>query len=418
MSKVPKLRFPEFEVEWEEKELGDITKYENGKDHENDISEEGKYIVVNSKFISTEGLVKKYSDKAHCLAKKNDILMVLSDVPNGKAISKCFIVKENNCYTVNQRICVLSPKEGIIANYLFYILDRNPYFLAFDDGVKQTNLKKEEVLNFNLSIPADQKEQQKIADCLSSLDELIEARKEKIASLKTYKKGLLQQLFPQDMCNNYPPHPLIFSKLPKLRFAGFEGEWEEVKLGEIGVFLSSLTGKIKEDFEQGNAKYIPYKNVYKNTFVDIRSLEKVNVREEEKQNAVKKGDILFTISSETPEEAGMSSVLVDEIKDCYVNSFCSLFRFNSLSDKNIYFYGYLLRHHTIREYFRKTAQGSTRFNLSKESFKNLSLVVPKLGEQQKIADCLLSLDEKIAAETEQVAQLQQHKKGLLQQLLV
>ena len=195
MSKAPKLRFPEFEGEWEEKELGEITKYENGKAHENDISEEGKYIVVNSKFISTEGLIKKYSDKAHCLAKKNDILMVLSDVPNGKAISKCFIVKENNCYTVNQRICVLSPKEGIIANYLFYILDRNPYFLAFDDVVKQTNLKKEEVLNFNLSIPVNQKEQQKIADYLSALDEQIAAEEEALEALKAYKKGLLQQMF-------------------------------------------------------------------------------------------------------------------------------------------------------------------------------------------------------------------------------
>ena len=188
MSKAPKLRFPEFEGEWEEKELGEITKYENGKAHENDISEEGKYIVVNSKFISTEGLIKKYSDKAHCLTKKNDILMVLSDVPNGKAISKCFIVKENNCYTVNQRICVLSPKEGIIANYLFYILDRNPYFLAFDDGVKQTNLKKEEVLNFNLSIPVDQKEQQKMTDCLSALDEQIAAEEELLEALKAYLK--------------------------------------------------------------------------------------------------------------------------------------------------------------------------------------------------------------------------------------
>ena len=195
MSKAPKLRFPEFEGEWEEKELGEITKYENGKAHENDISEEGKYIVVNSKFISTEGLIKKYSDKAYCLAKKNDILMVLSDVPNGKAISKCFIVKENNCYTVNQRICVLSPKEGIIANYLFYILDRNPYFLAFDDVVKQTNLKKEEVLNFNLSIPVNQKEQQKIADYLSALDEQIAAEEEALEALKAYKKGLLQQMF-------------------------------------------------------------------------------------------------------------------------------------------------------------------------------------------------------------------------------
>ena len=407
MSKVPKLRFPEFKGEWEEKELGDITKYENGKAHENDISEEGKYIVVNSKFISTEGLIKKYSDKAHCLAKKNDILMVLSDVPNGKAISKCFIVKENNCYTVNQRICVLSPKEGIIANYLFYILDRNPYFLAFDDGVKQTNLKKEEVLNFNLSIPADQKEQQKIADCLSSLDELIEARKEKIASLKTYKKGLLQQLFPQDMYNNYPPHPLIFSKLPKVRFAGFEGEWEEVKLGDVVKYEN---GKAFENniTEEGLFNVITLRSI------DISGrLKDEHLKTNYNDNSLKKGDIVMVLSDVAHGDfLGLCAIIPTD--DFVLNQrMGKLYKFKNVVNTFLCFYI-----NNKQKEFKLLGQGSSQLNLSKQDILDVHFFLPSLDEQQKIADCLLSLDEKIATETEQVVQLQQHKKGLLQQLLV
>ena len=395
MSKVPKLRFQEFKGKWEEKKLGDITKYENGKAHENDISEEGKYIVVNSKFISTEGLIKKYSDKAHCLAKKNGILMVLNDVPNGKAISKCFIVKENNCYTVNQRICVLSPKEGIIANYLFYILDRNPYFLAFDDGVKQTNLKKEEVLNFNLSIPADQKEQQKIADCLSSLDELIEARREKIASLKEYKKGLLQQLFPEEVSKSIPP--LIFSKLPKIRFAGFEGEWEEVTIESIFLItrgnvlpMTLLKQEYSEEYpypvyssQTKNNGLAGYYNefLYENAITwttDGANAGEVNYRKEK-----------FYCTN-------VCGVLISE--KGYANK-CIAELINSVSKNYVSYVG--------NPKLMNGVMGSIKIQIPTEQ-----------KEQQKISDCLLSLDEKIVAETEQVAQLQQHKKGLLQQLLV
>ena len=401
MSKVPKLRFPEFEGKWEEKELENILEYERPDN----------YIVSNTNY-SKVGIPVLTANKSFILGYTEENEGIFKDVPviifddfttDKKYVDFPFKVKSSAIKILKTKKDSLKFIYEAMSLIEFEATEHKRYYISAYQKIP-------------LCIPSIE-EQQKIADCLSSLDELIEARREKIASLKAYKKGLLQQLFPQEVYNNYPPHPLIFSKLPKLRFAGFEGEWEEVKLGEIGVFLSSLTGKTKEDFDKGNAKYIPYINVYKNTFIDIHSLGKVNIREEEKQNVVKKGDILFTISSETPEEAGMSSVLADEIKDCYVNSFCSLFRFNSLSDKNIYFYGYLLRHHTIREYFRKIAQGSTRFNLSKESFKNLSLLVSKLDEQQKIADCLLSLDEKIAVETEQVVQLQ-HKKGLLQQLLV
>ena len=194
---LPKRRFPEFRDtgEWSMKTLEQVAGYVNGKAHEQDIDELGKYIVVNSKFISTEGEVKKFSNVANLLAKKNDILMVLSDIPNGRAVAKCFHVDQDNVYTVNQRICKLTAKNSVSV-VLFYILDRNAYFLAFDDGVKQTNLRKNDVLNCPVLLPKDEVEQQKIADCLVSIDDLIVAQSQKIEVLKAYKKGLMQQLFP------------------------------------------------------------------------------------------------------------------------------------------------------------------------------------------------------------------------------
>lgn len=193
----PKFRFKEFvnSGDWVETTLTQVADYENGKAHEQDIVDDGKFIVVNSKFISQDGEVKKFTNTAFCPATKGDVLMVLSDIPKGKAIAKCFFVEEDNRYTVNQRICRITPRY-FDSKILYYLLNRNPYFLAFDDGVKQTNLRKEDVLNCPLLIPSDPKEQQKIADTLSSLDELINTQNQKIESLKLHKKGLLQGLFP------------------------------------------------------------------------------------------------------------------------------------------------------------------------------------------------------------------------------
>ncbi len=194
---VPKLRFKEFEDggEWEETTLTQVADYKNGKAHEQDIDDSGDFIVVNSKFISSDGEVKKSTNIAFCPAQKGDILMVLSDIPNGKAIAKCFLVEEEDRYTVNQRVCKITPRN-LNSKILYYLLNRNPYFLAFDDGVKQTNLRKEDVLNCPLMMPEDHREQKKIAETLSSIDDLINAQSQKIEALKLHKKGLLQGLFP------------------------------------------------------------------------------------------------------------------------------------------------------------------------------------------------------------------------------
>jgi type I restriction enzyme S subunit len=194
---VPNFRFKEFvdTGDWEETTLTQIADYENGKAHEQDIADDGKFIVVNSKFISQDGEVKKFTNTAFLPATKGDVLMVLSDIPNGRAIAKCFLVEEDNRYTVNQRICRITP-HNMNSKILYYLLNRNPYFLAFDDGVKQTNLRKEDVLNCPLFIPSDPKEQEMIADTLSSIDQLINAQNQKLEALQLHKKGLLQGLFP------------------------------------------------------------------------------------------------------------------------------------------------------------------------------------------------------------------------------
>ncbi|HDS7241230.1 restriction endonuclease subunit S [Morganella morganii] len=194
---VSELRFGGFKSspDWNSSTLGELANYTNGKAHENHVTDLGKYVVVNSKFISSEGSIIKKTDNALCISQKNDILMVLSDVPNGKAIAKCYFVASDNKYTVNQRICKITPKRNVLGNFLFFYLNRNSFFLTFDDGVKQTNLRKEDVLSCPVNYPSLQ-EQQKIADCLSSLDELITNETQKLAVLKTHKTGLMQQIFP------------------------------------------------------------------------------------------------------------------------------------------------------------------------------------------------------------------------------
>ncbi|WP_339813952.1 restriction endonuclease subunit S, partial [Zunongwangia profunda] len=132
---------------WEVKKISEIADFRNGKGHEKIIDENGDYIVVNSKFISSDGKVIKKSNQNLSPLNKGDIAMVMSDVPNGKALSKCYLVDENDLYTLNQRICLIKAKDMINNYFLYLSVNRNRYFLAFDNGVGQTNLKKSEVLD-------------------------------------------------------------------------------------------------------------------------------------------------------------------------------------------------------------------------------------------------------------------------------
>ena len=150
-----------------------IVNFRNGKGHEKSIVVDGKYIVVNSKFISTDGQVKKYSNEQISPLYTNDIMMVMSDLPNGRALAKCYLVDEDNKYTLNQRIGALtvSRTDLITTKYLYYILNRNPQLLKYDNGADQTNLRKADILNISIDIPPF-KEQKRITDILDKFDTL------------------------------------------------------------------------------------------------------------------------------------------------------------------------------------------------------------------------------------------------------
>jgi len=156
-------------------------------------------------------------------------------------------------------------------------------------------------------------------------------------------------------------------------------------LGEVGRFFGGLTGKNKEDFEAGNAKYISYMNVFSNSAVDVNVEDRVRIAVGERQNVLCYGDVLFTGSSETPEECGMTSVLATHTDEpLYLNSFCIGFRLACPGMYEPCFLKHLLRADGIRKQICKTASGVTRFNVSKVRLAKVEIPVPPLPVQQEI----------------------------------
>lgn len=180
-------------------------------------------------------------------------------------------------------------------------------------------------------------------------------------------------------------------------------EWK--KIGEIGSYFGGLTGKTKEDFEEGNAKFITYMNVYANPSLNLSAVGVVKINDGEKQNKVQQGDILFTGSSETPDDAGLSCVVTDKLnEDFYMNSFCFGLRPFSLEKINLHFLKHLFRSTPIRKSIAKTASGVTRFNISKTRFGNILIPLPTLAEQARIVGILDTFSASIENLKEQIAQ--------------
>lgn len=182
---------------WEVKNLGDVCEYFNGKAHEKCIDEDGRYIVVNSKFISSDGQIFKKTNDALFPLFCGDIVMVLSDVPKGKALAKCYLIDKNDTYSLNQRICVIRSKR-FDTKFLYYQINRNKHFLNFDNGENQTNLRLNQILSCPLFLPP-QSEQKNIANQLDQFRD--EVRKleliyqQKLADLEELKKSVLQKAF-------------------------------------------------------------------------------------------------------------------------------------------------------------------------------------------------------------------------------
>ena len=405
----PTVRFPEFKGSWNNYKIEDMFD-RVGTLVDLDDTQTYREIGIRS---HGKGIFHKEETTATEIGNKRvfwvepDCFVVNIVFAWERAVAKT--TEKENGMIASHRFPMYKPKKDVvdldyITEYFITKRGQNVLILASPGGAgRNKTLGQKEFAKSIVKLPS-LPEQQKIAEFLSTIDTVIEKQKETVSAWEERKKGVMQKLFSQEV-----------------RFKADDGsefpEWEEKILDEEGFFYGGLTGKNKDDFEKGNSKFITYMNVYKNTFVNQDMMGTVNVGITEKQNKVLYGDILFTQSSETVEEVGLSSVyLYDD--EPYLNSFCMGFRFNDLSNVCPKYMGYCMRSENIRKNIMLMGQGISRINLGAKRLKTVSYKIPCLAEQQKIADCLSSLDDVIEKQKATLVAWEEMKKGLLQQMFV
>ena len=370
---------------WKLVQLNDIVKFNNGKGHEQYIDDNGDYIVVNSKFISTNGEICKYSNENLSPLKKGDITLVMSDIPNGRALAKCYLIEEDNKYTLNQRICSLEVKNEN-NEFLFYKLNRNQYFLKFNDGVNQTNLRKNEVLECPIELPPLE-EQKKIADILSTVDKKIAFVEENINATEELKKSLMQKLLTEGI-----------------------GHTE---------FKDSELGRIPKSWEISNIE-----NIF-NIFVG-RDLK------EDRFSKEKTDTHIFPVFSNTVDNNGFygyydyeefngSSLTVVGRGIGVGTAFTKNGSYGAIGRLLVLFPQKGIKPHFYTEYInfkiKIFSESSGIPQLTGAQIKNYKCPIPPLEEQKQIAEILSTVDKKLENLKEKKQSFEELKKGLMQKLL-
>ncbi len=299
-------------------------------------------------------------------------------------------------------IAVSEINKSLDRDYLYYLMMTSAsqtYFSNNAAGSGVQNLNADIIKHLPVSYP-NKKEQQKIADCLASLDELITLEAQKLDTLKTHKKGLMQQLFPAED-----------ETLPKLRFPELReaGKWEEATLGAIAKITSGGTPNRAEPNYWGGS--IPWVTTSLIDFNRIDETEEFITTEGLKNSSAKLFPVKTLLMAMYGQGKTRGKVALLSI-EAATNQACAAIMLNKEVDTNFVFYNLASRYDEIRKLSNEGGQE----NLSAGLIKNISVIIPSLPEQQKIADCLVSLDDLITAQALKLAALKTHKKGLMQQL--
>lgn len=299
---------------------------------------------------------------------------------------------------------VLEP-QNIDSKFLYCLIQ----IRQFDEVANQSTGTKMPRADWKLvsktafSIPSSTREQAIIGAYFAALDTLITLHQRKSEKLLTIKKSMLEKMFPKKG-----------SCYPEIRFKGFTAPWEQRKLGEIGQTYTGLSGKTKDDFGHGQARFVTYMNVFSNPISSPEMTEPIEI--DPKQNEVEVGDVFFTTSSETPEEVGMSSVLLEKQGTTYLNSFCFGFRPSEKIDHH--YLAYMLRSEAVREKIILLAQGISRYNISKNKVMEIAVSFPLPDEQRQIGQYFQQLDTLITLHQRKLKKLHNIKKSMLENMFV
>lgn len=401
---IPALRFPEFQNtgEWRIITLGQFATIVMGQspssNNYNKIGDGIPLLQGNTDVKDRKQIIRIYTTEITKTCDNNDIIMTVR-APVG-TISKAI---SHSC--IGRGVCAIKTNSDYL---YYYLISIEKQWEELSSGSTFGSITSDQIIGRKIVIPESKIEQSKIAACLSSLDNYIDATKRKLELLKEYKKGLMQQLFPTPGKN-----------IPELRFPEFRkaSAWVYQTLGSMGDTYGGLSGKSAEDFGRGKP-YVTYKQVFSSLEINFSHCQQVQITTNEKQNKLQYGDILVTMSSETPEEVGYTAVVATkDIPECYLNSFCFIYRLFEEQDVDINFLIYLFNSDVYRKNVVRIAQGITRFNISKTKFKEIALPIPNSkDEQRKIAKVLSSVDYQLTYYTKKIHSLELHKKGLMQRL--
>lgn len=378
---VPALRFPEFRgmEGWDFKPLNNILDYERPDNY-----------IVETDVYCNEGIPVLTANKSFILGYTKESNGIYTNLPvvifddfttDKKYVDFPFKVKSS-------AIKILHAKHTDILRFVYELINQ----ITFE----AKEHKRYYISTYqNIQVPIPQKnEQQKIADCLSSLDDLIEATNRKIEALKEHKKGLMQRLFPKDG-ENVP-------ELRFLEFRGMEGWRKSHVYEECPNSYSGGTPKTTEKiFYGGNIPFIRSAEIGKNKTELYITQEGLN---NSSAQMIQKGDLLIALYGANSGDVAIAKI------DGAINQAILCLR---AKENNLFMY-YTLQKNK-KNIVSKYLQGG-QGNLSAEIIKSIVFYMPQKTEQQKIADCLSSLDELIEATSRKVEILKEHKKGLMQQL--
>lgn len=412
----PKLRFSEFKQDWAFYKFSDITEILRCGIASTPIYVDEGVPFLSAQNVTGDGQVSlhKYSlisEEFYKKISKNNELkkgdLLYSRV--GAGYGKAALFNLDGDYGVYVSLTHIRPTNTVDPEYLKQYLN-SPYGNAqAKNGVVQgggvPNLNVKTVEKFLIPLPS-LKEQEKIGGFLKSLDQKIALLNDECKCLVKYKKGVMQKIFSQE-----------------IRFkndvGGQHPDWETKSLGDIGTFQTSSIDKLTKDNER-KVFLVNYMNVYRHENINnhsVKSYQIVSAKDSQIQSCnLKMGDILFTPSSETPDDIG-HSVVISEDLDGAVYSY-HLMRFRPKIKIDIKYSHYFCNTQNVLAQLTRLATGATRFTISIKSFSTIQVQLPCIEEQQKIASLFIKLDEKISNVQKQLELTKQYKQGLLQQMFV
>ena len=414
---VPELRFPEFRGagEWEEKPLGKLSHIVRGGSPRpideyltneanglnwlkiGDVDNESKYILWTKEKVKESALKK--TREVH----PGDLIL-----SNSMSFGRPYIMKITSCIH-DGWIAVTKITDFINRDYLYYLILSNPsqtYFLNAAAGGGIKNLNADIIKLLPVSFPIEDKEQQKIADCLSSIDELITAQTQKLGTLKAHKKGMMQQLFPAEG-----------ETVPKLRFPEFQdaGEWREEAFGNI-IKIHSGKGFKASEYSESGIRLLQIENVgYGVTkWNDNTIYLPENYSVEYSELVLREGNIVLALNR--PVTNGELKIAQIQKNDEPSILYQRVGKFELLDDFLRADFVFSICQQFVKEFVIRKSVGSDQPFISIRDLYAQNILIPTSDEQQKIANCLSSIDELITTQTQKIDTLKAHKKGLMQQL--